>query len=133
MTDHFEGLKLPPNLLSSRKDAAWEASEQGQEHRVAVLRALQASVHDALVARALHRRENGHDAEDDDELHEKFWTPLWDGLRASLTRQDLLRWLVDWATQSQREKALGTVVRMHEELEMLDDASGSWWLTENPG
>ena len=133
MTGPFDELKLPPSLLSSRKDAAWEMSEQGQEHRVAVLRALQASVHDALVARAIHRREHGADAEDSPELHAEFWTPLWDGLRASLTRQDLLRWLVDWATQSQQEKALGTVVRMHEELDMLDDASGSWWLTENPG
>ena len=131
MTDHFEGLRIHPTRLEDRRDADWEMDEQGQERRVQVLRALQAAVHDALIVRALHRRETGQEMDEDAE-HE-LWNPIWDGLRDTLTRQDLLRWLVDWATHSQQEPALGTIVRMHEELSMLDDESGAWWLTQNPG
>lgn len=133
MTDHFEGLRIPPNILNTRRDVKWERDEQGKEHRVRVLRALQEAMHEVQVARALHRGDTGEDPNDDDDFQQAFWSPIWNGLRASLTRQDLLRWLMDWAAHSTRERAVGTVVRMHEELEMLDDESGAWWLTQNPG
>lgn len=131
MTDHFEGLRIPQEALNHRHDTDWDRREQGHEHRVAVLRALQNAAHDALVARVLQKRETGRTTTAEEE--EAIWDPVWDALRDCLTRQDLLRWLLDWAVQSQQEAAMETVVRMTEELDMLDDASGSWRLTQNPG
>ena len=131
MTDHFEGLRIPQEALAARQDPDWDGQEQGQDHRVAVLRALQNAAHDALVARALQRREKGRPTTVEEE--EAIWNQVWDSLRDCLTRQDLMRWMLDWAVQSQEDRAVGTVVRMTEELEMLDDASGRWWLTQNPG
>lgn len=131
---HFDGLRLPPAFLAGRHDAGWEASEQSPVHRAAVLRALQEAVHDALVARALKTLETGDEGVDDAEFHDQFWTPLWDSLRSSLTRQDLLRWLMDWASTTQRERAVETVCRVRDELDCLgDEGLPPSWLTQNPG
>lgn len=111
MSHHFEGLRLPEEHLALRHDAPFEAVESGQEHRVAVLRALQQATQDLLVAKYTYR-----DNTDDPEFLEHFVTPLWEGLSASLTRQDMLRWLVDWAHQSVREQAFQQIERLQEDL-----------------
>lgn len=135
MTDHFEGLRIHADHLHERCDPDWDFSEQGEEHRVKVLRALQEAAHDVQVMRALHQRETGQVPTEEDDR--RLWAPVWNGLRDCMTRQDLMRWVMDYASVSMRERAVGTVVRMHEELAMLDDDSGAWWLTrdptENPG
>lgn len=131
MKHHFDNLRLPPEQLQDREDPRWDYGENTADHRLAVLKALRQAVHDALVARAIQRRNFGLDSDQDPDFIDEVWEPIWNGLRESVTRQDLMRWLMDWALHSVREEALGTVVRMNEELTMLDDDSGAWWLTQN--
>lgn len=133
MNHYFDPLRLPPEHLKTRRDEGWEYEEQGEGHRVEVLRALQRAMHDVAVSRYLYMREHGTDPDDDAQFIREAWDPVWNGLRNSLTRQDLLRWLMDWALHSTQDRVLGTIERMENELEMLDDESGRWWLTQNPG
>lgn len=127
MTYGLDDLKLPPHLLRTRKDNGWDRMEQGQEHRVAVLEALKEATVRFLVARYLA---GGPAADNDDDFHREFVGPLWDELRDCLTRQDLLRWLIDWAAVQARPEAFRQIMQLQDDLDSLDDEPGE--LTENP-
>lgn len=133
MTSHFDLVRLPADELESRVEAEVDLRESGEEHRNRVLQCLLEAVHDGLVARALHRLETG-EREDSEEFTLAHWSPIWTGLRESLTRQDLLRWLMDWAAQVVHDRVVDTVDQVVGELEDLDTVDGLDRLTEtNPG
>lgn len=125
--NHFDGLRLPDEHLDSRRDQPWEMTEQGHEHRVKVLRALKAAMVDLHTVKYL-THEDGSESEYLVQVGR-----LWDDLRSCLTRQDLLRWLIDWAHQQTQDAGVVAIERMVNELELLDDDSGHRWLTQNPG
>lgn len=109
----FDDLRLPE--AGTRNDQPWERTDHGREHRNKVLRALIDSMVQFLVARSTF----GEGADDDPEFQQWFAGPLWDELGACLTRQDLLRWLVDWAQQEAQPKAFGEIERLQEDLNSL--------------
>lgn len=134
MNQHFRELRIPDHALAQRKDPAWDGAEQEDDHRGRVLSALVDGMHDVLVARYIHDQECGVDTADrDPEFVASFWDPLWDSLRDSLTRQDLLRFLFDFAQREARGRAQETIEGMFGDLSMLDDGAGIEWLTQNPG
>lgn len=133
MTSHFDAVRLARDVLDQRRDAQAENWESGEEHRNRVLQCLLEAVHDGLVARALHRIETG-EREDSEEFTLAHWAPIWTGLRESLTRQDLLRWLMDWAALQVEDRVVETVCEIRGALEDLDTVDGLERLTEtNPG
>lgn len=134
MTQHFDAVRLPADQLQQRNDSQVDHVETGEEHRNQVLRCLLEAVHDGLVARALHRMETG-EREDSEEFTAAHWAPMWVGLRESLTRQDLLRWLVDWAALQVEDRVLDTVAEIMDGLTDFEhDGVPSWWQSErNPG
>lgn len=109
----FDDLRLPE--VGTRNDQPWERVDHGKEHRDKVLRALLDSVVQFLVARSTY----GEDADANPEFQQRFVDPLWDELGACLTRQDLLRWLVDWARQAAQQKAFGEIERLQQDLNSL--------------
>lgn len=112
--NHFDELRLPAAHLEHRKDGLFEFEDSGPEHRTAVLRALQRATQDLLVAKYTYR-----DDVEDPEFLERFVAPLWQDLAACLTRQDLLRWLVDWAQMSVQDPALREIQRLQNDLDTL--------------
>jgi hypothetical protein len=134
VTSHFDRVRLPRDVLEARNDPRADGWDSGEDHRNEVLRVLLEAVHDGMVARFLHRRETG-EREDSEEFAAAHWGPVWNGLRESLTRQDMLRWLMDWAASQVEDRVLETVSELLDGLEDFEqDGVPSWWQSErNPG
>ena len=111
----FDDLRLPAEKLAGRRDRAWEWDDNGADHRNRVLHALV----EAMVQMKVAAYTFGEGAADDPEFQRGFVDPLWDELSACLTRQDLLRWLVEWAGHSAEGRALRQIRRLQEDLNSL--------------